>query len=241
MRDVQAAELLLRAWRNPAFLLDELPEKLAPLDWAEAHAIQDRLLEQIGPIGGYKVGAAGAMAPISFAPLPESGILNSGTTLVGFHQRWVEAEIAVVISRDLPLREHSYSDEEVGAAIGSVHPVIEVLNSRFRDTTKIDTLSLGADLIMHGALIVGEATTMPDLIHERVSVMIDGTEASHGQGHPARDLPRLLRHLADHVGLREGQIITTGSWNPITVAPENGTVGVKFSRAGSVTVQFSKA
>jgi len=145
----------------------------------------------------------------------------------------------VRLAHDLPARDAAYTDAEVLAAVGSVHPVIEVLNSRFRDPTRIDALSLGADLIMHGGLVVGAATAMPDLVAESVRVLVDGVEASRGQGHPAGDLPRLLRYLADHAGgLRAGQIITTGSWNPVTIPGENSEVAVKFARAGEVTVEF---
>jgi len=239
MRNQLLAERLLAAWRGGA-LLDAPPDELVPRDWTEAREIQDYLMQFLGPVGGYKVGSAGPNGAISLAPLPAAGITASGTTLIGWHQRWVEAEIAVKLAHDLPAREAPYSDAEVLAAIGTVHPVIEVLNSRFRDPGKVDALSLAADLIMHGGLIVGRATAMPDLAAETVSVLIDGAEASRGQGHPAGDLPRLLRYLADHpVGLRAGQIITTGSWNPVTIPGENSEVTVRFAHAGEATVKFS--
>ena len=241
MRDEQITELLLAARRNGGELLKELPASIRPRDWDEVRKAQDLQMKRLGPVGGYKVGAAGPEAPISFAPLPASGIVESGATLVGWHQRWVEAEIAVRFARDLPRREVPYSPEEVQEAIGSVHPVIEVLNSRFRDVSKIDALSLGADLIMHGGLVVGAAVPMPDLADETVSVLIDGVEASRGKGHPAGDMVRLLRYLADEVGIVAGQIVTTGSWNPVTVPPEDCTVVVRFAHAGEVSVRFQAA
>ena len=241
MREDRVAELLLAAWRDPSRLLDGLPEDPVPRDWREVRAIQDRELAGVGPVGGYKVGAAGSNAPISAAPLPLSGILAGGAMLTGWHQRWVEAEIAVKFARDLPVRAEPYEDHEVEAAIGSVHPVIEVLNSRFRDTTKIDPLSLAADLIMHGGLIVGEAMELPDLAGESVVVTVGGEEVSRGHGHPAGDMMRLLRYAADTFGLKAGQIVTTGSWNPVTVAPETASVVVRFQHALPVRVDFRVA
>lgn len=238
MREDDVTSLLLSA-RAGDQLLEELPAHLRPHDWAEARRIQDAQLAVIGPVGGYKVGASGATGPIGMAPLPLSGIVDSGATLVGWHQRWVEAEIAVKIGRDLPQRDTPYQDHELQTAVASWHPAIEVLNSRFRDTTKQDQLSLAADLIMHGGLVVGDACAMPDLAYEPVNVLINGQTVSGGKAHPAGDIWRLLRYLADEIGLKAGQIVTTGSWNPVTIAGENCDVVVRFAHAGEVRVRFT--
>ena len=237
MREEQVTALLLQA-RASGRWLDSLPPEMVPQGADEVRRIQEAQLAVIGPIGGYKVGASGATGPISFAPLPQSGILESGAVLTGWHQRWVEAEIAARIGRDLPKRATPYRDEEIAAAIQSWHPVIEVLNSRFADPGAQDALSLAADLVMHGALVVGAPCALPDLADEPVEVLIDGVRASGGERHPAGDIWRLLRHLADEVGLKAWQMVTTGSWNPVTIPPENSTVTVRFAHAGEVRVRF---
>ena len=58
-RAAKAAELMLQGWRDPARLLPGLPEELRPRDLAEAYSIQQAVMAELGPIGGWKVGAAG--------------------------------------------------------------------------------------------------------------------------------------------------------------------------------------
>ena len=238
MREAEVTSLLLKA-RNGSGLLAGLPAHLRPQNWEEVRRIQNAQMAVLGPVGGYKVGASGNSGPISLSPLPLAGIMASGAVLVGWHQRWVEAEIAAQIAYDLPKRDRPYKIHEIQAAVASWHPVIEILNSRFADTSQQDPLSLAADLIMHGGLVVGAPCAMPNWAHEPVSVLIDGQPASGGEAHPAGDVWRLLRHLADEVGLRKGQIVTTGSWNPVTVPDENSTVTVRFASAGEVMVRFA--
>lgn len=43
---------------------------IVPASLAEAYAVQDALLAQLGPVGGWKVGAAGPQAEPGCAPLP---------------------------------------------------------------------------------------------------------------------------------------------------------------------------
>jgi 2-keto-4-pentenoate hydratase len=197
------------------------------------------MIAALGPLGGYKVGAAGADAPISLAPLPASGIVTSGAVLTGWPRRLVEAEIAVKFAQDLPPRGEPYGDTEVWQAVGSVHPVIEVLSSGFCELSNVDPLSQAADLGIHGGLIVGAPVTLPDLAMETVRLLIDGVEVSSRRGHPSGDMMRLLRRVAGERGVQAGQIVTTGSWNPLTIAPETCEVVVSFAHAGVVRVRFT--
>ena len=97
---LSAVDLLIAARQGgPALRAADL----CPADAAAAYALQDALLERIGPIGGWKVGAKTPTAEPSCAPMPASGILPTGTSLqlVPSSLRGIEVEIAFRVRRDI--------------------------------------------------------------------------------------------------------------------------------------------
>ena len=76
----------------------------------------------------------------------------------GFFQvMGVAAELAYRMGRDLPPRAEPYAPEEVLDAVASLHPAIEIADTRFMGLNTTDRLSHLADQQSHGALIVGPA------------------------------------------------------------------------------------
>src|SRR3546814_13417323 len=59
------------------------------------------------------------------------------------------------MKRDWPRHTQPYRLADVLAAIGSVHPTSEVVESRYTDRTQVDSLSGLADSLSHGALVCG--------------------------------------------------------------------------------------
>src|ERR1700728_3039252 len=109
-----AADLLLDARRTGNRLVD-LPEELRPPNAEEIDAIQDALAQAYGDIGGWKIGAPNLEATPTFAPMPAAWIAPSGSLLSGdrWRYRGLEAEIAFLVSEDLPPRDTPYLREEV--------------------------------------------------------------------------------------------------------------------------------
>ena len=68
-----AAEFLLAQRAPGAVLTSALPDALKPRDAAEARAMQLALLDEIGPVGGWKVGIS-PTGEIVASPLPVSGV-----------------------------------------------------------------------------------------------------------------------------------------------------------------------
>lgn len=221
-----------------------------PADAAAAYAVQQAISRTLGPIGGWKVGAAGPEAPPSAAPLPASGILPSGAALgPEFTDRLVESEIAFRLGADLPPRAQPYGRDEIIAAIASCHPVIEVVQWRIEAGLTASPLLKLADAAGHGALIVGapisgwQGIDFPALT---VTQEIEGTPAKQATGNPAGDMIRLIAWLADEGavwsgGLRAGQIVTCGSWTGALPAPAGAAVRVSFAGAEAVTLGFHTA
>lgn len=243
---MDAANLLMDA-RRTRHAIDELPPDLRPTSLTEAYVVQDTIATAYGEVGGWKVGAPTADAEPMFAPMPKVGIAPSGAVLRGIRYRGIEAEVAFLLGRDLPLRANGYTREEVLAAVASCHPAIEVLESGLVDPMKADRLSMIADLQMHGAFLYGAAIAdwrTIDFTREKVTLAVDGSVRVEKQGsNTSGDLLRLLPYLANEGsvrtgGLKAGQWITTGSWTGNIQAMPHSSVDVTFGTLGRVGVRF---
>ena len=245
---MSAGSMLLDA-RRTNHPIDDLPQQLQPVTLEEAYYIQSRLALAYGEIGGWKVGAPTADATPLFAPMPRAWIAANDAELGGRHRfRGLEAEIAFLIGRDLPLRDVPYSRDEVVAAIASCHPAIEVIESGLTDPMKAARLSMVADLQMHGAFVYGAAVRdwqKIDFSKEHVALAVDGVVRVERTGsNTAGDLMRLLPWLANAGaartgGLKAGQWVTTGSWTGLERGIAQSRVDVTFSTAGEVHARFS--
>ena len=244
-----AAALLLSAWRDPSQKLNALPTLLIPADEHAAYAVQRRVAEGLGIIGGWKVGAAGPAAPPNCAPLPVTGIQPSPARIAAAPNalRGIEGEIAFRLGADLPPRDEPYGRAEVIAAIAYCLPVIEVLESRFTNPDALDKMTALADGLSHGGLIYGPPAADwqgIDFSREAVRVVVDGVEVKTGVANPGGDMIRLIAWVADvgarwAGGLKAGQYVTCGSWTGKDYAGPNAQVQVEFAHAGSAALEFN--
>lgn len=233
-----AAELLLAA-RNPARRLPRLPEDLRPADVRQAYAIQRHVAAGLGPIGGWKVGAAGPEAPPNCAPMPLSGVSPTPGS-VPAEGCPVEGEVAFRLGVDLPPRKAPYGRDEVIAALATAHPAIEWLESRFVDTGTVDKLSMLADSLMHGGFVWGVGIpAWRDIKFDLETVTQEaGGEVLHRVGNPAGDMIRLVQWLADEGavwagGLFARQFVTCGSWTGKTAVLPGQAATVLFPSLGT--------
>lgn len=241
------AQLLLAARRGHTQLngRDVLPASVA-----DAYQVQDLTAAELGPIGGWKVGAKNATSEPTCAPLPLTGVLPSGATLAGqpWRLRGIEVEAALRLGRDLDPQGQLLSPEELAAFFDAVLPVIEVVETRLLDRASCDPLSQLADLQSHGALVLGPPSPMPstllDLRTLQAHLWLDGQPAASTLGgNPAADLWRLIAWLALQCAqrgqpLRAGQVITTGSCTGLLPAPEGAHVEAEVVGLGRVELQF---
>jgi 2-keto-4-pentenoate hydratase len=242
-----AAKLLLNARRSRQ-LLDALPDNARPRDELQAYAVQNAQLRELGPIGGWKVGAPSPTADPNGGPLPQSLVFHSGQRFDGrFPLCLIEAEIGFTVGRDLPPRKGRYDVDEVIDAMASAHATIEVVESRYRDRTKVDWPSLVADFLGNGALVVGPPGTHDLRIDQtRAHVRVyrnDALDFENTGGNSAGDVLRLLAWLANHAadrvgGLRAGQVITTGSCVGVRTMPPGARVRAEFDGLPPVEMTF---
>ena len=222
------------------------------LDAAEdAYAVQDLVVQSLGPIGGWKVGAKGIDRVPTCAPLTAAGILESPATLAdgAWRARGVETELAVRFDHDLPERDAPYTRAEVEAAIGAVLPAIEVVETRLLEFPAAPPLAMLADMGAHGALVLGAAIDFRRGLLNTAQLAAqqwfgDKEVASSVGGNPAIDLGRVLVWLANHcagrgLGLRQGQVVTTGSCTGMLFAPEGSRVRGVVEGVGGCELTFN--
>lgn len=255
MRDEQAG---MKAPRDLAPRLVAARKGAAVVHWREvlprdaraAYAVQDQTLAQIGPAGGWKVGARSADAEPACAPLPASGLLASGATLAGppWLMRGVEVEVALRLGRDLDPGDRIAAPDELAQAVDAVLPAIEVVESRLADWRDSDPLAQLADLQSHGALVLGAPSSISpralDLRGIEAYLAFDGQPVASTYGaNPAADVWRLLGWLARHCALRgqplrAGQVVTTGSCTGLLFAHEGAHVQAQLQGVGLVELRF---
>lgn len=248
--DILTATLTLLAARKDRSWLSALPEGARPQTMAEAYAVQQAVAAHLGPIVGWKVGAPSPSATPQGAPLHEETLFRDGALIPAatFNVIGVEGEVGYVLGRDLPPREAPYHAEEVLDAIATMHPMIEIADTRFTSLSATEKLSHFADQSGHGALILG-----PGIAHWRhlepvslpVKVVLNGeVTVEKVGGNSAGDPIRLIQWLADegavpYGGLKAGQVITTGSCTGCPVHDAPLSISVGFEGLGTVTAKVA--
>jgi 2-keto-4-pentenoate hydratase len=210
---------------------------LAPAGFEQAYAIQDASMRLLGPVGGWKLAIG---ADLSCSPMPATAIFPTPATLPADRPYKIEAEIGIMIGKDL---EQQQSADTIRVAIASVHPAIELVLSRFAGLApKVQGL---ADCQSHEAVIVGKAIegwTRSDLVSARMAMSIDGESvAANSDGASLEAMLAPLAWLANHalargLSLRKGHFIITGArlkapapGKPCRIAVEAGGHGQAVS------------
>jgi 2-keto-4-pentenoate hydratase len=225
-----AAQYLVEARMN-ARLIKAFSPDLAPASVQQAYAIQDEIISLSGSVGGWKIAPRPNGGEFLCSPIPAAFFVPHDTQIgrADFLAPEAEVEIAARFGRDLPPKSGDYSLEEVIDAIESLHPIIEILSSRFEDRKATDQVSNIADLQSCGAVVVGaacgdwraiEMATVP------LALSIDGQEVTSVSGgasshHVLAAITWLANHsAARNGGLKKGQIVITGARvGPIAVKP----------------------
>ncbi len=243
------ARFLIGQRARDAVLTEVLPDDLRPGSMADAIAVQAATMRQIGPIGGWKVGAATPYAEPTAAPLPASGVKPSPVLAVA-RMRATECEISFTFGKSLPPRDAPYDRAEVLVAIASCQAAIEVVDPRFTSRDGLDELTKLADLGIHGSLAVGKPVERwtPDMFATLPVIMaVDGVKRRElvGSNPGGSDLVRLLVWLANSDaaravgGIAAGQVVTTGSWTGLMLTPPGAYVTARFAGFPVVEVRFA--
>jgi 2-keto-4-pentenoate hydratase len=240
-----AAGALAEARRGQA--IAALPDSVRPQSEADSYAIQEAVLRRLGErAGGWKVGFS-PEGGIFCAPIYASKVHASPARLParGFHLIGIECEIGFRIDQALAQRDKPYSRDEVLAAV-SLHPTIEVVDSRYQDFRSLDRLQVLADNFSNGALVYGAAAAGwqgMDLVHPPIAVTADGKPFAERTGLRAGDPIGLLVELVNHVakqrgGMPAGTFVTTGTHTGMVFTEPGVTIRAEYGPLGRVEVSF---
>ena len=217
----------------------------------DAYRVQDNVFAELWPgarPAGWKAGGPSDKVTPTAAPIPPERMLRSPASVQAsaLHMIGVEAEVAFCLARDLPPRSRPYSERSIAAAIGEVLVTIELCGSRLEGWRETSGLWKLADFQSNSALVVGSGTKdwqkvdfTAQQCEFRIGERVATARGSHPYGNPVRLLPWLVKHAAQRgLGLRAGDIITTGAWTGLEAAQAGDTIVARFPGIGEATLKI---
>ena len=253
-----AADLIWQLW-NSGEVIDKLPEDLRPKTRGDGYAIQTELAAlSRKPIFGWKIAATssagqqhiGVSGPIAGRLLAERAHQDGAELVFGDNRmRVAEPEFAFRLGTSLGPTDEPYSVDEVLDAVSSLHPAIEVPDSRFEDFTCAGEAQLIADNACAHEFVIGPEAEMDwraiDLKQHEVHVECIGGDAYGGIGSNVLGDPRVaLQWLVNEVTalgltIEAGQVVTTGTCaEPLEIEPDDEVI-MDFGSLGRVEVAFT--
>jgi 2-keto-4-pentenoate hydratase len=252
-----ASQTLMTHWRAGT-KLGALEPSQRPRDRAEGYAIQAATEQgSADALFGWKIAATSEAGqkhinvdgPMAGRILSETVIADGGTaSMAGNEMRVGEPEFAFRMARDLPPRSQPYTVQEVLDAVGTLHPAIEIPDSRFSDFVGAGAAQIIADNACAHLFVLGPPTTANwrdlDLVEHKPVIALRGKQyIGHGKnvlGDPRIALAWLANELRQlGVTLKAGQIVTTGTCHPPLPIQSGDLFAADFGSLGKVSVAFS--
>jgi 2-keto-4-pentenoate hydratase len=236
--------------------IGDLDRSQRPRNRAEGYAIQAAMQGYYGTPFGWKIAATSeagqkhinVSGPLAGGIFAEGVIPDGGTApMAGNEMRVGEPEFAFRMGRDLAPRATPYSVEEVLAAVDTLHPAIELPDSRFADFVSAGEAQLIADQACAHLFVLGAATGADwravDLVEERPVVTLRGERfVGHGKnvlGDPRVALTWLANELRGlGITLKAGEVVTTGTCHPPLPIQSGDRLEADFGAFGKVSVRL---
>jgi 2-keto-4-pentenoate hydratase len=252
-----ASDLLYDLWTRGR-RIDQLPVQLRPVDRADGYAIQALIERRSGSaLFGWKIAATstagqahiGVAGPLAGRILAERVISNGGAcALQGNVMRLAELEFAFRMGQDISPRTRPYSVADVMERVATLHPAIEIPDSRLGAFKSAGAAALIADNACAHDFLLGAACPSVwrslDLATHAVWGYIGDRPPVSGFGGNVLGDPRLaLAWLANELSmygttLRAGEVVTTGTCLvPLPVEAGDRLRG-DFGVLGEVSVTF---
>lgn len=237
--------------------LGNLDASVRPRDRTEGYAIQAAIENySSGSLFGWKIAATSEAGqkhinvdgPMAGRILPDTVIPDGGTaSMTGNEMRVAEPEFAFRMRADLPPRASPHSVREVVDSVGTLHPAIEIPDSRFKDFVSAGAAQIIADNACAHLFVLGPPTTSDwrglDLVEEKPVIALRGKRyVGHGKnvlGDPLIALTWLANELRQlGLTLRAGEVVTTGTCHPPLPIEAGDLLQADFGSIGKVSVAF---
>ena len=259
----EAARVIWSHWQSGQ-VLNALPEACRPLTTEQGYAAQAQLPAVSGrTVVGWKIAATSAngQAHIHVGG-PLAGRLLSGQVFdngaavpsQGNRMRVAEPEFAFAMGQDLPPQSEPYTQQQVMAAVATLHPAIEVPDSRLEPFTAAGEAQLLADNACARHFVLGPAA--PDLwrtvdlstypVHAHVTRNGSSAYTREGKGGNVLGDPHIaLTWLANQLSslgitLQKGQVVTTGTCMVPLELEVGDTATADYGPLGRVRMTFAK-
>ncbi|MFD0666665.1 2-keto-4-pentenoate hydratase [Ramlibacter sp. MAHUQ-53] len=240
--------------------VDALPDAIRPRTRAEGYAAQAAWPALLGqPVAGWKIAATSEAGQRHIAvsgplagPVFAHRVAGPGAavSLAGNRMRVAECEVVFTLGRTLAPRAGGYTREEVLAAVATVHPGIEVPDSRFAQFERAGEAQLVADCaccrdMVLGAPVAPEPQQLAALPGLQVRARVSDGRTAEGVGRNVLGDPvEALVWFVNEIGaagqaVQAGQFVTTGACvPPIPVAPGQ-RVEADFGWLGTLAAEFT--
>ena len=253
----EAARLLHGLWIGKGRFA-ALPENIRPATRREGYAVQ-QAFEQVNgqTVSGWKIAATSTDGQRHInvdGPLAgriyQDRVLPVGATvsLQNNLMHVAEIEFAFRFAQDLPPRTTDYHVDEVLAAVASVHPSIEIPDSRYEDFVKVGAAQLIADNACACLFILGASANDWrdfDYLNEPIAVSLNGETIDSGYGRNVLGDPRValtwsVNELSSMgMTMKAGQFVTTGTCRIPVKVQSGDVVHADFGKLGQVGCRFS--
>lgn len=235
----EAASLLLNCWQAHR-TMPMLPQHCRPVSRSDGYAIQGDMLKLSGrrrygwkiaatsSAGQSHIGVDGPLAGMIHATqvIQEGIAVPIGRSLM----KVAELEFAFRMRTTLAPRAEPYRTDEVMAAVDSLHPAIEIPDSRYDDFARAGAAQLIAENACADRFMLGKACPADwrtlDLSTHPVAITVTGRAPLTGIGSNVLGDPRvaltwIANELSAHgLSLEASEVVTTGTCAiPIAVAP----------------------
>jgi 2-keto-4-pentenoate hydratase len=253
---ITAAKTLHDHWKAGS-KLSTLAGPQRPSNRNEGYAVQAAMEQYAsGPVFGWKIAATSEAGqkhinvpgPLAGRIYAERVIPDGGAaSMAGNAMRVGEPEFAFRMGRNLPPRSAPYTVAEVLDAVGSLHPAIELPDSRFADFVSAGEAQLIADNACAHLFVLGPPTTADwravDLVEEKPVVTLRGERyTGHGKnvlGDPRVALAWLANELRQlGITLNAGEVVTTGTCHPPLPIQAGDHMEADFGAFGRVSVSL---
>ncbi len=254
---IEAAAEIIAGARREGRLLEPLPDTCRPRSLAEGYDVQN-IFREAWPdtVAGWKIGATSPTTMERFnvgepvyGPFFARDVYTSPAAPDGSSLRHIaiESEFAYRLGADLPARTAPYTREEIVAAIDALIPAFEIVSPRFAAIPFDHVASAAADCMLNWAMILGQPITDwrgIDVASHQVTLSIDGLVTGQGTGAECLGDPRNVldwvveKLRAGGIGLKKGQILSTGTCTGIVPLKRGQTAVADFGTLGKVEVRF---